>query len=200
MNGFEKRRLKKKNSILIAALTLFKQYGYRKVTVAEIADKASVSQVSIYNYFKSKENLKQELLIKLMDDYYLEISNILESTDYIELKLEKLLLSMVDVVKRSSMQFLLESVANDTFVNKYILEKREKIKNLIVNFVEEGKKDDIIDDSVSTNAIAIYIEIFQYYFNNNPSVITKFENNPELFMEVHSLFLKGLVSKLKLNI
>ena len=57
MNGFEKRRLKKKNSILIAALTLFKQYGYRKVTVAEIADKASVSQVSIYNYFKSIEYL-----------------------------------------------------------------------------------------------------------------------------------------------
>jgi AcrR family transcriptional regulator len=128
MNGFEKRRLKKKNSILITALELFKQYGYRKVTVAEIADKASVSQVSIYNYFKSKENLKQELLIKLMDDYYLEISNILESTDYIELKLEKLLLSMIDIVKRSSMQFLMESIASDTFVNEYILEKRKKLR------------------------------------------------------------------------
>jgi AcrR family transcriptional regulator len=200
MNGFERRRQNKKNSILQAALQLFKQYGYNKVTVAEIAQKASVSQVSIYNYFNSKENLKQELLIKLMDDYYLEIANILEKHDSMRLKLEKLLISIVDVVKRSSMQFLLESVANDTFVNEYYIVKRAKIKNLIINFVEEGKKEGVIDDSVSTDAIAIYIEIFQYYFNNNTTVIAKFDNNPELFMEVHSLFLKGLVSKLKLNI
>jgi len=200
MNGFERRRQNKENSILQAALKLFKQYGYNKVTIAEIADKASVSQVSIYNYFNSKENLKQDLLIKLMDDYYLEIANILESHDSMRLKLEKLLISIVDVVKRSSMQFLLESVANDTFVNEYYIVKRAKIKNLIINFVEEGKKEGVIDDSVSTDAIAIYIEIFQYYFNNNTTVIAKFDNNPELFMEVHSLFLKGLVSKLKLNI
>ena len=132
MNGFERRRQNKKNSILQAALQLFKQYGYNKVTVAEIADKASVSQVSIYNYFNSKENLKQDLLIKLMDDYYLEIANILESHDSMRLKLEKLLISIVDVVKRSSMQFLLESVANDTFVNEYYIVKRAKIKNLII--------------------------------------------------------------------
>ena len=200
MNGFERRRQNKKNSILQAALQLFKQYGYNKVTVAEIAQKASVSQVSIYNYFNSKENLKQELLIKLMDDYYLEIANILESHDSMRLKLEKLLISIVDVVKRSSMQFLLESVANDTFVNEYYIEKRAKIKNLIINFVEDGKNEGVIDDSVSTDAIAIYIEIFQYFFNNNSTVIAKLDNNPELFMEVHSLFLKGLVSKLKLNI
>jgi AcrR family transcriptional regulator len=200
MNGFERRRQNKENSILQAALKLFKQYGYNKVTIAEIADKASVSQVSIYNYFNSKENLKQDLLIKLMDDYYLEIANILESHDSMRLKLEKLLISIVDVVKRSSMQFLLVSLENDTFVNEYYIEKRAKIKNLIINFVEDGKNEGVIDDSVSTDAIAIYIEIFQYFFNNNSTVIAKLDNNPELFMEVHSLFLKGLVSKLKLNI
>ena len=55
MDGFERRRQNKKNSILKASLKLFKQYGYNKVSVAEIAKEASVSQVSIYNYFKSKE-------------------------------------------------------------------------------------------------------------------------------------------------
>lgn len=199
MNGFEKRRLKKKNSILIAALNLFKQYGYKRVTVAEIAEKASVSQVSIYNYFESKENLKHELLMKLIDEYYLEIKNILERQDSMIVKLEKLLRSMIDAAKKSSMQFLLES-ASDILVNEYISKKRNKIKNLIINFVEQGKKEGIIDDSVSTEAIAIFIEIFQDYFNNNTTAIAKFDNDPELLMEVHSLFLKGLVSKIKLNI
>ena len=82
MDGYERRRQNKKNAILKAALELFSMYGYNKVSVAEIARKASVSQVSIYNYFNSKENLKQELLIKLMDDYYDETKNILEPRSY----------------------------------------------------------------------------------------------------------------------
>ncbi len=199
MDGFERRRQNKKNSILIAALTLFKQYGYSKVTIAEIAGKASVSQASIYNYFENKETLKQKLLMKLIDDYHYEITNIVESNDSIELKLEKLLISMTDIVKTSS-KFLTESIENDTSVDEYLVEKRAKIKESIVKFFEEGKKKEIIDDSVSTDALITYIEIFEYYFNNNPKVASKFENNPELYVEVHSLFLKGIKSKLKLNI
>jgi AcrR family transcriptional regulator len=197
MDGFERRRQNKKNSILKASLKLFKQYGYNKVSVAEIAKEASVSQVSIYNYFKSKENLKQELLIKLMDDYYIEITKILDSHDSINHKMEKLFISMANDTKRTDLQFLLISSTSDT-VNDYIIKKRAQIKNLIINLVEEGKKEGIINDSVSTDAIAIYIEIFQYYFHNNPTVIAKFDNNPELFKEIHSLFFNGLKGKLKL--
>ncbi len=200
MDGYERRRQNKKNAILKAALELFSMYGYNKVSVAEIARKASVSQVSIYNYFNSKENLKQELLIKLMDDYYDETKNILEHQDPIIIKMEKLLISMVDIVKKSSMQFLMESIVSDIFVNEYLVEKRAKIKTMIINFVENGKKQGIIDDSISTEAITIYIDIFQFYFKDNPTIIAKFDSNPDLFMEVNSLFLKGLISKLKLNI
>ena len=57
MDGFEKRREQKKKDILKAALSLFQQYGVQKVTISEIAKKANVSQVTIYNYFESKDNL-----------------------------------------------------------------------------------------------------------------------------------------------
>ena len=114
--------------------------------------------------------------------------------------MEKLLISMVDIVKKSSMQFLMESIVSDIFVNEYLVEKRAKIKTMIINFVENGKKQGIIDDSISTEAITIYIDIFQFYFKDNPTIIAKFDSNPDLFMEVNSLFLKGLISKLKLNI
>jgi AcrR family transcriptional regulator len=63
MDGFEKRCQNKKEAIM-ASLELFEKFGYNKVTVAEIAKRASVSQVSIYNFFESKENLKKELLNK----------------------------------------------------------------------------------------------------------------------------------------
>lgn len=37
MDGFQKRRQNKKEAILTASLELFKEFGYNKVTVAEIA-------------------------------------------------------------------------------------------------------------------------------------------------------------------
>jgi AcrR family transcriptional regulator len=51
LDGFEKRRNDKKKAIMQTALELFDQYGFDKVTVTEIANKAHVSKVSIYNFF-----------------------------------------------------------------------------------------------------------------------------------------------------
>ncbi len=62
MNGFERRRELKKKSILQAAYDLFSARGIKDVGIAEIAQKAAVSQVSIYNFFDSKENLVRQAM------------------------------------------------------------------------------------------------------------------------------------------
>lgn len=196
MDGFERRRQQKKDSILRAAKELFKQYGYKKVSVAEIAKRASVSQVSIYNFFDSKENLKQELLKKLVNDNFLEMKYILGSRDTIKLKLEKLLILKINFLKSFFMYFFPKHVENDIFFEENIAEEiTQKFKNPILNLIDEGKGKGILDDSISTQAIATYLEIIQYYFFNNPSAIAEFDNNPELTREIPSLFLNALMKK-----
>src|SRR5665811_191190 len=113
MDGFERRRQQKKDSILKAAKELYKQYGYKKASVAEIAKRASVSQVSIYNFFGSKENLKQELLKKLVNDNFLEMMIILKSHDAIKLKFEKLLVSKINFLKSIFVYFFPKYLEND---------------------------------------------------------------------------------------
>ncbi|WP_257346493.1 TetR/AcrR family transcriptional regulator [Pseudalkalibacillus decolorationis] len=63
MNGFEQRKEIKKSQIRHAALKLLTEL--EKVSITDIAHMAEVSQVSIYNYFGSKE----ALLIDIMKDY-----------------------------------------------------------------------------------------------------------------------------------
>jgi len=76
------------------------------------------------------------------------------------------------------------------FLFFWVLYKRKTSNNDIsLNF------SSVIDDSISTEAITGYLDIFQYHFNNNLSFITKFDNNPKLFKELSSLFLKGLIKK-----
>jgi AcrR family transcriptional regulator len=196
MDGFEKRRQQKKDSILRAAKELFKQYGFKKVSISEIAKRASVSQVSIYNFFGSKENLKQELSKKLVNDNFLEMMDILKSQDTIKLKFEKLLISKINFLKSIFEYFFPKYLENDiSFEENLIEEVTQKIKNPILDLVNEGKEKGIFDDSISAQAITTYLEIIQYYFFNNPSALAKFNNNPELTREIPSLFLSALTKK-----
>jgi len=48
--------------ILKAALELFSKYGYSSTTTRELARKAEVTEVTLFRYFASKENLFEEVI------------------------------------------------------------------------------------------------------------------------------------------
>jgi AcrR family transcriptional regulator len=62
LDGFQRRRELKKSHILQAALALFMEFGIQKVSIKEIAAKANVSQVTIYNYFGGKDQLVHDVI------------------------------------------------------------------------------------------------------------------------------------------
>ena len=62
MNGFERRKQQKKENIIRAALELFMKYGFKKVSVNDIAVKANVSPVTIYNHYGNKDSLVYEVV------------------------------------------------------------------------------------------------------------------------------------------
>ncbi|OFW48846.1 MAG: hypothetical protein A2163_04490, partial [Actinobacteria bacterium RBG_13_35_12] len=157
MNGFERRRQQKKDSILKAAKELFNQYGYNKVTIAEIAQKASVSQVSIYNFFKSKENLKKVLLKKLVNDSFLGIKQIMGSQVSIKIKFEKLFSFKINFLKDLINHFRPKYIESNIHEEKAAEEINKKIENQIYDLVEDGKKEGLLDNSVSTQAISIFL-------------------------------------------
>lgn len=47
----------KKSMVISVAKELFEQYGYKKVSMDEIAKKSNVTKKTIYTYFKDKEDL-----------------------------------------------------------------------------------------------------------------------------------------------
>ena len=192
MNGFERRRQQKKDSILKAAKELFNQYGYNKVTIAEIAQKASVSQVSIYNFFQSKENLKQVLLKKLVNDSLIGIKKIMGSQVSIKVKFEKIFSLKINLFKDLINHYRPKYIEHNIHEEKAVEEINKKIESQVYDLVDDGKKQGLLDDSVSTQAIGIFLEIIQYYFLKNPNAAARFEENPELKKELPALFLKAI--------
>jgi len=54
----------KKEQIIEAARALFTMYGYRKVSMDEIAREAGVTKKTIYTYFKDKDELYQYFVLE----------------------------------------------------------------------------------------------------------------------------------------
>ena len=64
----------RKNQILECAQQLFSEKGYYETQVADIVKLAHIAKGTIYQYFKSKEELFATLLEKFMDEWEQEIS------------------------------------------------------------------------------------------------------------------------------
>lgn len=193
MDGFERRRQEKKEAILNASLELFKKYGFNKVSIVDIANKASVSQVSIYNFFNSKENLKNELLKKLWKNYYQAITSIIESDVSIQSKIEKFFYTVVEYSGNYSANFIAESFRNQIKKEANTSESQiECIEKEITALLNQGLEEGIIRDSVSVHAMLSYIEMFRYYVVNNPEAALEYDRNPRLLKEMITLYLNAL--------
>jgi AcrR family transcriptional regulator len=61
-------KIKRRQEIISSAMRLFARYGFYSTTIPDIAKSLDMSVGNIYNYFKSKEILAQEI-IKYISNY-----------------------------------------------------------------------------------------------------------------------------------
>lgn len=196
MDGFQKRTLKKKKGILDAAFTLFNQYGYKNVTISNIAKEAHVSLDTIYSYFESKENLKTELLHQIINGFCDLTENIMESDMPVKDKFKRLLLSKVDFGKRFSHEFMTEELHELNDLDLFGgAGKKEFFRNVMLQIIEQGRKGEIVTVDVSAEALTTYIEIFQYFITHNFASALQISNNADLLKEVNFLFFNGMKKK-----
>lgn len=63
----EKKKMIARNKILKAASTIFSEKGFEKASISEIAQKADLGVGTVYNYFKSKDEIFVETFINQVD-------------------------------------------------------------------------------------------------------------------------------------
>lgn len=164
MDGFKKRSEQKKMDILQASLKLFQQYGVQKVTIVEIAKEADVSQVTIYNYFESKDNLIREVFKYYVDSIWDEQKQLLESELPFHEKLEKVIFGKIfetnQISERFFEDFMKDYASGQSYVEQLYYEESLP---LYIAFFEQGRKEGYIDPSISDEAILFYLQMFQQY-------------------------------------
>ena len=193
MDGFERRKEQKKESIRRAALELFQNYGFKKVSVNDIAERAGVSQVTIYNHFGSKEALVCDVLRWYAMILLAKYKNMIESDRPFLEKLEDIVFDKSEVVSQFQGELLRNWMQNDPSMQAFI---EDLLANHVVpvarNLLEEGIQQGYIDRRFSSETIMTYFEIIRRGLFSTPEMSERAEKNPALMKELIELMTYGL--------
>jgi AcrR family transcriptional regulator len=187
-NKYETRTNKKKTAIISAAKELFQQKGFANSSVKEIATIAHVSQVSIYNYFGSKDALVIECAKSIIQES-IDKAYALLATDmpYLEKLNTALSLCATDINASLTTYLTASALADKNFTKLLSDGVSELLTDLYLHFIEAGKKEGYIDTALPTPLILKYI-----------SAINTIDLSPESYHEeinaLHQIFLHGLLS------
>ena len=198
MDGFARRKEQSKDDIRKAAWELFSQFGVDKVSIADIARKANVSQATIYNNFGSKEALTREFVTSAVEHIITRVQEILSPNRQYREKMLAFIQFISDImvadrpIAADSAIFTSSlDLQKDAEITKIRLEAKTRMTDLLLGLIEEGKEQGQVNASLSEEVLKIYLSIFMDVFTN-PELQYRFYHHPELVSELGLLMLNGL--------
>jgi AcrR family transcriptional regulator len=198
MDGFTRRKEQSKEQIRQAAWELFSQFGVDKVSMIDIANKAGVSQATIYNNFGSKEALAREFVTVMVEGLVSRAEEIVAQGSSYQDKIAaffQFISAMMTGGRPSSSGSAVFSssldLQNDPEIKEIRMKAQDQMIALLLNLANEGKQQGQVDEHLSDEALRFYFRAFMDIF-----VVDQFQQqyfrNPNLTNEMRLLMLKGL--------
>lgn len=192
MNGFERRKELIKEKIKKTVLDMLKTWEPKKIRIADIAAEAEVSQVTIYNYFGSKDALLSEVFKQFIDKSITDFETFIQGDHSLKEIIQYIVFVDKEAYRAFTPEFFTQFLIDDE-TNQYIEELyRTKGMPLVVQFVEEGKRKGEISKKVSTPTIIAYINMLKAQSHMFLDLAQQSEQVDDFLDEFIHLFFYGI--------
>jgi AcrR family transcriptional regulator len=201
MKAYERRMERNKERILQATLELFQVHGIKKTTTNDIARKAMVSPATVYNHFGSKEELVHDTVRYFLTSTAADFSKIFKvDLSFLE-KMEKILSYKSDMLGQYQGEFMQTIISEDPEIRHIVdSEYLTKIRQMVIDFYEEGKRQGYVNRELSTETIMRYMLIVRSGMAAESTLSEDPEQNRKMMQELAPLFLYGIMGKPKLDV
>lgn len=161
MNGFEKRAEQLKARIRAAVLTMLQTCEPKHIRIADLAAEAGVSQVTIYNYFGSKEELIREVFKHYVTEHVDDFEVFMSRGPTFRQFVEYVVVADKEAFRRFTPEFIQQMMTADPEFTAYIEEvTQQRAMPLMHAFIEECRQKGQISNKVSTETILTYVNMF----------------------------------------
>jgi len=196
MNGFQRRKEQKKASIRQAALELFSKHGFNKVSMNDIAARARVSHVTIYNHFGNKEELIQDTVQSSLAALTEKTRAIVDGDIPFMEKLELIILGEAELASQYHGELMRMALRDNPKMQEFSQSLwQQQINSLIMDLVEEGKILGYVAKELSQEAILYYFEVIRRGSMASTDLLAEIKTDAKFIRELYTLFFFGLVDK-----
>jgi AcrR family transcriptional regulator len=154
----DKEKIKRK--IVIDAGDIFSRFGFRKTTMSDIARKTGMGKSSLYYYFKSKEEVFEQVVIYEADILIGELTKALERSNGAKEKLKNYITVRMQVLHKLSNYYnavFSDDLSHFDFIEKvrerYNKEEILTIQRILNKGIEQGQ---FSIENTELTAIAIF--------------------------------------------
>lgn len=178
----------KRDRILQTALKLFNQYGFDNTPTARITKEAGVATGTLFNYFKSKEELINVLYLACKESLTRRLSFGLELETTFRSKLKRIYINYISWSLDHTEEFLFfQQFCNASCIGETTRKEGLSKFNNIMDLISEGIKQEIIKNvnlDYMSNLLMGILNTNTYYFIENPNLASD-----DVFLETSFNFL-----------
>jgi AcrR family transcriptional regulator len=200
MKPSERRKKRNKERLMQAALELFQVHGIKKTTTNDIAQKARVSPATIYNRFGTKEDLVRAAVKYFLKNTKADFSKIFKGNLSFMKKMEQILIYKSDMLGQYQGELMQIMISEDPEI-RYLIDEvyLTEMRQMILKFYEEGKKQGYVNPELSTETIMRYLLIVRSGMAAESVLSEDPEHNRKVMQELTPLFLYGIMGKPRLD-
>ncbi|WJH36129.1 TetR/AcrR family transcriptional regulator [Paenibacillus sp. CC-CFT747] len=197
MNGFEKRAQGIKNKIKQTTFAMLQTAPDLKgMRIADIAKEARVSQVTIYNYFGSKEALLTEVIKDYAEKSIRDFEAYLNEGHTLKEKIEHILSLEKASYKELPPGLIKEMMEENRELDRFFREQyQEKTLPLTMRIVQEGKESGEISEKVSAEQVMALMQLYMNQYELVLGMAAQSEDREGFLEGIVHMFFYGICGK-----
>jgi AcrR family transcriptional regulator len=189
----------KKERIIKTAVQLFSNsHNFNKVSIEDIARESNISPTTIYNNFGNRDNLIIEIIKQIslagMEAYRAIIRADIPFPEKLKLSMTR----KVNTVGELDWNVIDKMVSKDSRLAEFVAEINENEgKPILLELIEDGKRQGYIEPDLSSRAIMMYFEILQESGSAFFRIINTPDVNPENVQDLNHILFYGFMNREK---
>jgi AcrR family transcriptional regulator len=190
------KRNTKTERIITTAIKLWREtHNVQKVSLADIAREAGVSQTTVYNNFGTRDGLIEEVIRHLMRETLDKQWAVVRSDLPIPMKIQSII-----SVKTSTMQGIqtdvLAKFSSDISTKQYLDKMYQaEMKPMMNEIIDDGKRQGYIRTDLPNEAVMIYLDMLKEGGLANTEQLQRIVNDAQLMSGLTRLIYYGLFQK-----